>query len=229
MKNIIKYILLPIFLCGIFSSVSLAEVVRIDFDIVFSDGSTHPKLDTPWLSVIIDDHDAVGSVTMTFQTNTGVDTGLSDPETLAGVYLNLDSDISTDSLEFNYITDGSTGPKANQIHVGIDAYKADGDGYYDLLFDFPPPPGNNKFNAGETVVYQITGEGLVADSFVYWSNSEGSEWGPYIAAAKILSTGDNGSGSAWIASEMSAVPVPAGILMFLPSIVGIAAIGRRRN
>ena len=65
---------------------------------------------------------------------------------------------------------GGDGPAAT-IVTGSNSSTADGSGDYDILFDLPPP-GGDRFGAGETLIYNISGSaGLIANSFLFLSEN----------------------------------------------------------
>lgn len=121
---------------------------------------------------------------------------------------------------------GTPGSAPNSIGTGVDAFKADGDGWFDILFDFPPPPGsqNARFTAGETVVYDITYTGPIDVNSFDFSSAPGGGNGTFLSAAHVQQTG-GGSGSGWIGA---AVPEPATALLLGGGLVALAA-GRRRS
>ena len=98
---------------------------------------------------------------------------------------------------------------------------------YDILFDFPPPPGNVRFEANETVVYTITGAGLTANDFnVFGSPGPGmGNPGPFLSVARFQSTGPNEQGSDWV----GAVPVPAAVWLFGSGVIGLVGVARRKR
>ena len=200
------------------ASNAFASTVTFNYNAVIS-GST-PAGTAPWVQAIFDDGGSSGSVTLTMTTS-----GLSGSENITGMYFNLDSSLNPTSLSFNYL--GTTGAAATSVQTGVDAFKADGDGKYDVLFNFPTASG---FNAGQTVKYQITGiSSLTALSFNVLSacgNPSCSGPGNFYAAAKVQNIG---ASSGWIASNAGVVPVPAALWLFGSGLVGLAAAVRRKK
>lgn len=200
-----------------------AATTSFDFNAEFSGGTAPQGADLPWVTALFDDHGMPGSVTLDISA-----AGLTGTEHIAGLYFNLDPALDPGSLSFTYDGAMSTGEPATEL-AGVDAFKADGDGYYDIFLQFPPPPGNASFGAGETVRYAITGiPALTAQSFYFLSTSAGGQ-GPFYAAAHIQGVACSGlsgcQGSGWIAP----VPVPAAMWLFGPAILGLAARRQRRH
>jgi len=105
------------------------------------------------------------------------------------------------------------------VVFGFDSEQADGDGLYDLLIDITNP---NRLDAGETIVFTLTADGLTAASFEALSKDAGGH-GPFQAAAHIQNI-PNGAGSGWIADT----PEPTSMLLLGTGLVGIAASLRKR-
>jgi len=110
------------------------------------------------------------------------------------------------------------------ISKGLNAFKADGDGSYDIMFKFDNDNNqpNKRFGAGDSVTYKITSgyalDVLDISDFVQESEPKGDRGIFYTAAhvGGIVDTGDGTSG--WIA-----VPEPstyiAGGLLLIPLLV----------
>ena len=206
-----------------------ATTVTFNLGTVFSSGAVAPDGPAPYATVFFDDGGGFGTVIMTVDVASTV--GAADMDQL---YLNFDSTFNMALLNFTY-DPASTGPDAengelgNGIFVGTDAFQSDGDGAYDILFDFPPPPGASafRFSAGETVIYTITSsEAITASSFNFLSAEGGGE-GTYLAAAHFLSTGPDGQDSAWVGAGV--IPVPAAVWLFGSGLLGLIGVARRKK
>ena len=166
------------------------------------------------------------------QLTLNVTNNLNPTEFIGEFYFN--SIMSTSLLTF---TAQAGGGSYADIQKGNNSYQADGDGLYDLLFDFPPFPGpgadKNAFTAGEFVIYNITGTGVSASNFYDISVPGTGSNGPFYAAAKLQGidcdevnysecAAQGGTTSAWSAGV---VPEPISSTLFL---VGAATLGYRR-
>lgn len=205
-----------------------ASGVTYQFDNEFSSG-TPPAGAAPWITATIQNV-TPGTVQLTIANN-----GLIGSEFVSGFYINLNTNFSPLNLSISYVSSiGSfTVPSigSGTIERGTDSYKADGDGKYDVLFDFSTVSGNT-FGAGDSITYQISGiSGLTADDFVYLSAPNGGH-GPFYAAAHVQGIGAGGSLSGWVEPSLGALPIavpePSScVLLGLP--LGILAFVRRMN
>ncbi len=110
-------------------------------------------------------------------------------------------------------------------------FKADGDGWFDIQFDFPPPPGSfaAKFTAGESVIYDITSSEAI-DVFSFdFSSAPGGGNGTFRSAAHVQGIGRDGDDSGWIGDE-NVIPEPASVLVWglLATAFAVAAWRRRK-
>jgi len=170
--------------CGA-AKVSAADYVY-SFTNTFS--GTSPSNSGPWMEVWF--HDVTpGTVSLTIS-----NIGLSGTEFISGLYLNLNTNFAAPSLSFQYL--GGNGAAPTNILTGLNQFKADGDGKYDILFDFDTT-SSSRFEAGEYLTYQITGiASLNVSDFNYLSAPAGGA-GPFLAAAHVQSIGPNGD-SGWM-------------------------------
>jgi len=211
-----------------------AATLQLDFDLSFGDpldtDSAPPSGGTPWATALFDDGDTAGSVTLTISLAASV--GDAD---MTGLYFNLNP--ALDPLALNILRTGGTGPSdaTTTLNQAPDAWQADGDGRYDIWFDYPPPPGNQaaRFNGGEFITYDITGIATLTAGDFNFLAAPGGPNGPFLAAAKIQDTtclpGTPGEGttgcSDWIAA--TPIPVPAAAWL-LGSAIGLLGWMRRR-
>jgi len=200
-----------------------AQAATVTFQYTQSFGTTPPIGPSPYATAVFDDGGSAGSVTLTMTATSTI--GAAD---ITGMYFNLvdDSTATLNGLGFSYVS----GPEAtNGVGVGTNAYRADGDGYYDILFDYPPPGGPANFSAGDVSVYTITGAGLLASDFnVIGAPGPGAgNPGPFLSVARFQSTGTDGNGSDWVGA--SPVPVPAAVWLFGSGLLGLVGVARRKK
>ncbi|RIK65876.1 MAG: hypothetical protein DCC65_11380 [Planctomycetota bacterium] len=132
-------------------------------------------------------------------------------------YFNLDPVLDPNQLSFSYV---SGSPNSASISTGVNAFQADGDGLYDIEFDWPNG-GGGRFNNADVVTYLITSTQIIsAASFNHLSAPAGGH-GPYVSAAHVQGIGDGGSG--WITT-----PEPSTSFLLAAGMIVIAARSRRR-
>ena len=198
-----------------------AQAATVTFEYTQSFGTTAPVGPSPYATAVFDDGGIPGSVTLTMTAAGTI--GAAD---ITGMYFNLldDSAAILNGLVFTPVS----GPVAtNGVSVGTNDFRADGDGFYDILFDFPPPGGPANFHAGDISIYTITGADLLAADFnVYGSPGPGAgNPGPFLSVARFQSTGSDGNGSDWV----GAVPVPAAVWLFGSGLLGLVDVARKRR
>jgi hypothetical protein len=196
--------------------------VRADFFYHFDDvfSGTGPAGGTPWVDALFTDI-SPGTVTLKVS-----NVGLVDAEFVSELYLNINPAYNPTSLIFTPVS-SSGGFATPTINLGTDGFKADGDGKYDIRFNFLTSSGNT-FSAGESFTYQITGvPTLVASDFIFLSTPAGGH-GPFDAAIHVQGICNDASG--WADPHNGAVivlvPEPApGVLLVLAA--GLFFYGRR--
>jgi len=218
--------------CGalmVLSGTARATIVEMDLDKLF-DGSSDPAPSDPkpWLIAKFDNTGLpAGKVNLTLTV-----ANLSAPEKVDEWDFNVGPESGAGAIDPTTLS--FTGPTASTgtfdnptILTGENAFKADGDGNYDIRVIFST--GAGQFGPGDSVTYQIMGPStLTPDSFIYLSQPSGGT-GPYYTAAHIQGTpgGGKDKGSAWVTDtdRPQAVPEPSSIILGL--IAGCAAIGVR--
>ncbi len=195
-----------------------AGTVVFDSSIEFSNG-TAPAGSPPWLRATFDDGGGSGKVNLKFEA-----TNLTLNEFVSGLYFNLDPSLNPLSLTFGPITKVGTFDDPS-ISTGVDGFKADGDGKYDLLFGFETSGkdgGSHRFGVGDSMSVDISGiASLTANSFNFLSAPDGGH-GPFYTAAHVQGIGRSGDLSGWVT-----VPEPSSWLLASLGIGGCAALRRR--
>ena len=200
----------------VLGSAAGAATLSFQFNFVFS--GIAPVGSTPWASAVFTD---VGTNLVRLELDAG---GLTGPENVKQAYFNLDPALDPASLTIGFVQ-GDPGTQATNISMGANQFMADGDGKFDLLFNFSPGSG---FDAGESAVYELSyaGSGVVsAASFDFLSASAGGH-GPFLAALQVQNTGGGGE-SAWIAPV--AMPLPAPMALLAGGLLALLGAPRTRG
>ncbi len=204
------------------ASTAQASLISLNLTTEFSGGTPPEGTTMPWLNATFDDDDTPGSVTLTLTAP-----NLTDPENVKSWSFNLNPLLDPRDLMFT-LSDSSGAFSAPTVLTGDsidgkDSYKADGDGFFDILIEFAEEDGSDtRFGRGDEAVYTITGiSSLTAASFDVVS-APGGGAGAYETAAHVRSIGLN-SDSGWVGTGAIA-PEPA-TLMFLAgsSLMAVSA------
>jgi hypothetical protein len=183
---------------------------RADFYYYFDNtwSGTSPAGSAPWISALFQDVGA-GTVKLTLSNS-----GLTGTEYVNSLFFNLNPALNPSQLSFTELS-GTAGVTAPTISTGEDAFKAGGDGNYDVEFSFATANAG-RFGVSDTLTYQITGiPSLTAMDFGYLSSPAGGN-GPFLSSAHIASIGANGAGSGWDnPSKITPVPEPAASFLVL--------------
>lgn len=203
-------------MCAVFACLGMparAGIITMDLNHTFS-GIGPASGVLPWLNAQFDDHGSLGSVTITLSAS-----HLTGTEYVSGWYVNLDPAMDPTALVFSApVKTGAFDDPS--VGTGVNAYKADGDGHFDILFGFATYDGApTRFGAGDSCQITVSGiPTLSASSFSYKSNPPATG---YYSAAHVQAIGAD-SLSGWIsATSANEVPEPAA---FVPVIFGIAGM-----
>ena len=205
------------------SQLSVAVTYTFEFSNTFS--GTSPA--SPWATLTFTD-----TVANTVEMKVSLPTPWASGQFVGSLYFNYSA--SPNALVFAPSVPATQ--VAASILQGKDTYKADGDGFYDVLLNYPTsnsPAGNRFDTALETSIYTITSSGLSAANFL--STSTGSTT-PYFAAMHIQGIpipGDpNNTNSGWLNGiQVSPVPEPEQYAMMLAGLglIGIVVQRKRRQ
>lgn len=209
---------------GLLLAAPLCRALDYDYRFNTTFSGTGPSGPGPWVDAFF--HDVGnGTVSLIISNN-----GLAGAEFISGLYFNLNTNYNATGLSFHFV-EGSLSSCPIDILTGRDQFKADGDGKYDILFDFDTTAGH-RFKAGDYLEYVISGiPNLNVLDFQYLSAPAGGA-GPFLAAAHVQSIGDAGA-SGWIRptefTRIFPVPEPSAAALFaLGSVVYLRHRARAR-
>ncbi len=206
---------------GLLSVQASAATLTLGLNYEFS-GATSPAGPGPdWMTATFVD---TGTDEVTLTVSNG---GLVGTEYASNFYFNVGNGIdATTDLTFAYVSGDSFVTLHSNDPDPVNntaALKADGDGFFDVRFEYATAAGS-RFIAGEESVYTISGSGLDAFDFAFLSEPGGGT-GSWAAAAHVQSIG-SGGGSGWIGAP---VPVPAAAWLFGSGLLGLVGIARRKR
>jgi hypothetical protein len=215
-KRVFLIIMLVAVLVVLAPSVQAASIT-FGLDVEFS-GATQPAGSPPWITATFDD--SFGDLN-TVRLIMSADNLVGD-ESIGFWLFNFDPTLDLTQLSFTAVSNTASVPN---ISTDINVFKADGDGLYDIQFNFPPPPGDfiYRFTTGESVIYDITYVAPIdVYSFNFLSAIDGGQ-GTYFTAAQIQSIGQAGE-SGWIGTP---IPEPSTMLLLGGGLIGLGAFRRR--
>lgn len=136
-------------------------------------------------------------------------------------YLNLDPALTIGSFSAGTIT----GQTPDSIDFGTNAFKADGDGFFDLNVTYDNDP-SGSLTGGETTSFIVTygGAGTFnVHSFDFFS-VEGGGTGTYRAAVHVTALADGAS--VWMGDPGTVIPLPGAAVAGL-ALMGLVGLRRR--
>ena len=201
------------------------------FDTVFGSNSHAPTNSAPWVDAIF--QDVAGGVLLTI-----TNVNLYGSEFVSQAWFNLIPTLQATSLTFT-VQSSSAGLQLPNIATfasgdqvsGGNGNKADGDGYFDIVFSFATSMSGNPdpaFLGGESVSYLISGiAGLTASDFDSVSHGGSTD---NLAALHVQNTASANSGSAFEApSTVTLIPEPSSIALAAAGISLLGLFARRRR
>lgn len=180
---------------------ALAQV-SFDFDHRFQNG-TVTDLPAPYVTATFTD--ASDGVLLDIHNTSNA------PGALNSIYFNIESYANANPLTWGWQS-GAMVAASNGVRQGLDARKADGDGYYDLELNYT----GTSFGPNSHSVYKLSGTGLTASSFFSLSSPSGGYF-PFYAAAH--------TGGSWVA----AIPEPETYAMLAAGLMLMGWVARRRK
>ncbi len=157
-------------------------------------------------------------------------TALFGTEFISKLYLNLNPGLDPTLLQFTEVGPPyyTPPPPPSPYSTGVDSYKADGDGFFDIRIDFVNSPPKKRLGAGKQAVFSITGiDGLTQESFLFGSEPGGGAGSGFLVAAHVQSI-DHGTGSGWVTAGNQPIPEASTILLFGSGLTGLLAVARRK-
>jgi hypothetical protein len=143
---------------------------------------------------------------------------LDEDEAITGMYINY-----TGLIPYLTWTTIFADTYTDPIQMNYDTYKADGDGYFDILFSWKQP----GFDAGDIFIFDANASGITANLFNAASYPGGGN-GTWTVAAHVQSIGE-GEESGWMAGNPVSTPVPepATMLLLGSGLVGLAGFRKK--
>lgn len=191
-----------------------AQALTYTLNTEFSGSGSNPAGPAPWGTAIFDDLGS--SVRLTLSLTAAPGAG----DFLRSFYFNLDPALNP--LALAVVATPNPAITTPTVSRGVDAFKADGDGEYDVLLGFQNSGGAGRFNRGESMIFELsmTGVDLDPERFAYLSKPAGGN-GPFFVAGHMQGLPDGGS--AWVTE----VPLPAAAWLTLSGLVALGGLARR--
>lgn len=201
-----------IFLLGVCLAVTFSSAHALPFTVSLDTEISGATAASDSILVTFDDTIADDIVRVTMDAS-----ALDEDEAITGMYLNYTGWLY--NLAWTTVFADTT----ESIQMRYNSYKADGDGYFDILFSWSQP----GFDAGDTFIFDASAPRITADLFNASSYPGGGN-GTWTVAAHVQSIGA-GEDSGWMAGNTVSTPVPepATMLLIGSGLVGLAGFGRK--
>lgn len=177
-----------------------AATIDMGMDFTFS-GTSPSSPTTPWSNARYQDN-GDGSVNLTL-----TNPNLTGTENAVGIYLNFNPALDVTKLQFSVVSSSGSFTLPSSPSLGENGFKADGDGFYDILINFASGGNTSQtFVHGDSLTYKINYTSAISASDFEYKSAMGGGAGTYYAAAHVQNTGA-GNGSGWIgATNFVVVP-----------------------
>jgi len=190
------------------SAVSVKAAVSTPLNEEFSGGVAPASPTTPWVRSTFAS-EAGGTVLFTLTAE-----HLTNPERVTSFFFNFNDALNVQNLSFAVVSSSGLFTQPT-ISRGQNAFKADGDGSYDIMLDFATGAAlDQAFGQNDTITFRLSYTSAIdASQFGYLSAPSGGH-GPFYAAAHIQDT--PGGVSGWIGGstleEFEPVPEASSLL-----------------
>lgn len=194
-----------------------ADFLAIELGVEYS-GATAPSGEAPWLRAEFSSSTA-GEVDLKL-----ISLLNTEGEKITTWAFNLDPALNPNNLQITH----DAGQAPSSVTTGENFFKAAGDGFLDVLFQFPS--SGDTFGKGETAEFTITStDPITAASFAYLSINGPLGKTGFMSVAHVQGIGPGGAESGWIAPTV--VPLPAPVMLSGAGLLlaGGVSVWRRRR